>query len=402
MASASTGVQPSSVELGDGLAARRGGYLKAVDFCRVVVCTSVVVQHSFAWTGVSTNVTGPAFVTILHFTRNAFFFLSGLVVCYAEVTRPRSLWRFWERRYVQIGVPFLVWTGISVVFTILTGQGSWSDVGHMYGNDLLYGYYQLYVIVVLIQFYFVFPLLLRLLQATSDRFHVLIMSISVAVALLIGIELHYNPDLGVLGHVIHQIGDGWPWSVNLLSYQVYFVAGVIVAYHLDRVLPFVVRWWRRIVAASVAAGVVTLLWYLIVIWLGASTGSASDIYGPIAVAWSLAAIAGVFTLGCRWAQKRSGRPAIIYLAELTGGIYFCHVVIINLVRSALYSNLVGGEHLPWPIKVVILFVGTIVLASAFVALMLRTPLRWVLTGPVRPEQRARVNASAALSGPVDA
>jgi hypothetical protein len=80
------------------------------------------------------------------------------------------------------------------------------------------------------------------------------------------------------------------------------------------------------------------------------------------------------------------------LAELTGGFYFCHVLFINMVRAILYSNLVGGSHLAWPLRTAIFYVGTAVVAVAFVSLSVRTPLRWVLGGPVRAEQRVRDNA----------
>ena len=100
--------------------------------------------------------------------------------------------------------------------------------------------------VVLFQFYLVFPFLLKLLKSTSTRQHVLIMSISIAIALFIGTDLHYNPDIGVVGHYVHDIGSKWVWSRNLISYQVYFVAGALVAFHFEAVFDFVRRWSRWI------------------------------------------------------------------------------------------------------------------------------------------------------------
>jgi peptidoglycan/LPS O-acetylase OafA/YrhL len=401
------------------------GYLTMFDFFRVAVCACVLGQHSFLWTDMSSNVVGTGFITMLHFTRNAFFFLSGLVVCYAQITRSRSLRRFWARRYVQIGVPYLAWTAIYVLFTVLRPGGAWDQTRAYFWTDIRTGYYQLYVIVVLFQFYLVFPFFLKLLRATSARAHVVIMSLSVAIALFIGVVLHFNPDLGVVGHAVHDIGSRWVWSRNLVSYQVYFVAGVLVAYHFERVLSFVQRWHRQIVMVSAAVGAGTLLWYLVVIWQGATLASASDIFEPIAVLWSLGAIVGLFALSWQWDQRRARRAAlagatasrssdgtprsglfsrlhrprlfsVTYLAELTGGFYFCHILFINMIRAILYSNLVGGEHLPWPIRTAIFYVGTAVVAVAFVSLIVRTPLRWVLGGPVRAEQRVRDDAEVAL------
>jgi peptidoglycan/LPS O-acetylase OafA/YrhL len=390
------------------------GYLSMFDLFRVAACACVLGQHSLLWADMANNTVGTAFITILHFTRNAFFFLSGLVVCYAQITRPRTVWGFWVRRYVQMGVPYLAWTGIYVLFTILRPGGSWSQWGTYLWSDLRLGYYQLYVVVVLFQFYLVFPFLLKLLKSTSTRQHMLIMSISIAIALFIGTDLHYQPAIGAAGQYVHDIGSKWVWSRNLISYQMYFVAGVIVAFHFEAVFNFVRRWSRWILWGTAVAGLGTMLWYAIVLELGASTGSASDIFEPIAVAWSLAVIAGLFVLSVRWRERgvaasgcasASGRgpesrrglgrlrpPSLTFLAGLTGGFYLCHVLFINMIRAALYSNFVGGEHLPWPIRSMIFYVGTAVVAATFVALILHTPLRWVLGGPVRAEQRVRDNA----------
>jgi peptidoglycan/LPS O-acetylase OafA/YrhL len=371
----------------------------------------VLGQHSFIWTDMAHNDIGTGFITMLHFTRNAFFFLTGLVVCYAQITRPRSIWGFWTRRYLQIGVPYLAWTVIYVVFTILRPGGEWDQARAYFWTDIRIGYYQLYVIVVMFQFYLVFPFLLKLLQSTSTRAHVVITAVSVAIALFIGVDLHFNPDLGALGHAIHDIGNGWVWSRNLVSYQAYFVVGVMVAFHFQQVLQFVQRWHRQILVASAGVGVTTLVWYVVVIAQGATPASASDVYEPIAVLWSFGAIAGFFALGWRWDQRRARaaaaaasadglsrrrRLSIAYLAELTGGFYLCHILFINMVRAILYSNLVGGTHLAWPLRTAIFYVGTAVVGVAFVSLVVRTPLRWVLGGPVRAEQRVRDNAEVAL------
>jgi hypothetical protein len=86
MSSDVTHAQLLPVEAGDAPGSVRAGYLTMFDLFRVVVCLCVVGQHSFLWTDMSANVIGTAFITVLHYTRSAFFFLSGLVVCYAQIT----------------------------------------------------------------------------------------------------------------------------------------------------------------------------------------------------------------------------------------------------------------------------------------------------------------------------
>ena len=147
--------------------AQAGGiYLGQFDSYRVVACCAVVLQHSLLWNVTAGNTTAWAFVMLLHFSRTAFFFLTAFMLTYAEIHRPRSATAFWRRRYLEIGIPYLVWTGTYWVFTMVVA-GSWGQAGSQLWSDLVFGYYQLYFVVVLLQLYLVFPLLLRLLPRFS-------------------------------------------------------------------------------------------------------------------------------------------------------------------------------------------------------------------------------------------
>ena len=61
-----------------------------------------------------------------------------------------------------------------------------------------------------------------------------------------------------------------------------------------------------------------------------------------------------------------------FLAGLTGGIFFCHVLFINLVRSGLGDAGIT-PHLGWAGTVAVTFVLTMGSAALFTALLLRTP-----------------------------
>ena len=110
-----------------------------------------------------------------------------------------------------------------------------------------------------------------------------------------------------------------------------------------------------------------------------------------------------------WWRHSARRPGSVprflsaeYLAGLTGGIFLCHVLFINLVRTGLGDAGIT-PHLGWAGTVAVTFVLTIGSAALFTALLLRTPLRWVLTGPVRAEQRARLGPETLTTSPaVDA
>jgi hypothetical protein len=83
------------------------------------------------------------------------------------------------------------------------------------------------------------------------------------------------------------------------------------------------------------------------------------------------------------------------LAALTGGIWLSHNLFLSSLRAIL-GALGLRASLPWEATVAILFFGTVLTSVAFSSLILRTPLKWVLGGPVRSQQRAEYDADLAL------
>ena len=379
-----------------------GGYLGQFDTFRVIACCAVVLQHSLLWTIAAGNTSAWAFVMLLHFSRTAFFFLAAFMLTYSQITRPRSTLGFWRRRYVQIGVPFLVWTGIYWLFTMAWGD-SWDRAWPLLWNYVLYGYYQLYFVVVLFGLYLVFPAALRAIRSTTH--HAALMTASLLFALLLAADLHYTSSFGVVGNWTRHIASAWPWARNPITYQEQFVAGILVALHFDEVRRFVERWYRQVIAGAVVIGIAATLWYLVAVWTGSTPGHASDLYQPIAFLWFTAAVAALECGSWMWFRHKARFPGRMpkaltaeYLAGLTGGIFLCHVLFINLVRSSL-GGLGLTPHLGWAGMVAVTFTLTMGCAALFTALVLRTPLRWVLGGPVRAEQRARLGPAELAAGP---
>jgi peptidoglycan/LPS O-acetylase OafA/YrhL len=382
------------------------GYLEMLDLFRIVACLAVLGQHSFIWTNMTGNFVGTGFITMLHLSRTSFFFLTALVVTYAQIDHPRSPGDFWKRRYTQVGVPYLAWTGIYLIFSLITINASWDEVGVFLRHNLLLGFSQMYFVIVIFEFYLVFPLLMKLLRAVDHRW---VLAGSLGFALLIGLFLHYPSLFSPLSGANQSINQVLPWGRDILVYQEFIIIGMLVAFHLDQVIQFVSRHYRRIFICTGVVGILMVLWYVVSVWTGSSVERASDIYEPQAALWCLAAIAGTLSLSWWWQQRtpgarrhRTGRtlPSPAYLAGLTGGIFFAHTIFINLIRSGLTRSGLRA-NLPWEATVIILFVGTVLLSGTFVALVLRTPLRWVLGGPVRSEERASYVARAAAEVPTE-
>ena len=390
----------------DGLvpATRPHGYLEMFNLFRVIACVAVLAQHSFIWTNMTGNFVGTGFITMLHLSRTSFFFLTALVVTYAQIDHPRSTREFWKRRYTQVGVPYLAWTAIYLIFSLITVSASWDEVGVFLRHNLLLGYSQMYFVIVIFEFYLFFPLLMKLLRAVDHRW---ILAGSLSFAVLIGLFLHYPAWFSPLSGANQAINGVLPWGRNILVYEEFFIAGMLVAFHLDEVIRFVARHYRLIFIGTGVIGALMILWYMISVWMGNSVERASDIYEPQAALWCLAAIAGIFALSWWWQLRtaaspghgaRRALPSMAYPAALTGGIFFAHTIFITLIRSALTASGLRAQ-LPWEVTVLILFVGTVTCTGTFIALVLRTPLRWVLGGPVRSEERESYLRRDALARP---
>jgi NADH:ubiquinone oxidoreductase subunit 6 (subunit J) len=214
-------------------------------------------------------------------------------------------------------------------------------------------------------------------------------------ATLVGLYLHYPTWFPVPLRVGGTVNHYFPWGRNFFVYQEFFIAGMLVALHLDQVLEFVSRYYRQILVLAAAIGAFTVYWYMFSVWSGNSVERASDIYEPFATLWCFAAIAAILCLSWRWEQRtrassrtpRRTFPSTAYFAGLTGGIFFAHTLFLDMFRAALTS--IGlRASLPWEATVAILFVSAVLVTGTLVAIEVRSPFRWVLGGPVRSKQRA--------------
>jgi peptidoglycan/LPS O-acetylase OafA/YrhL len=371
------------------IAEQPGRYLREYDLFRVVTFVCVIGQHSILWPVTSSSVAGWGIVMLLHYTRNAFFFLSAFVAYYAQSTRPRTVSALWYRRLSQVLVPYLAWTAIYYAYTRLSGPtpDAWGTLGH----DLYKGYYQLYFLVVLIQFYVLLPALRWLIRVTR-RHHVALLSISLAWQMAMTVASHYAKVPHGWEHRVHAVDTILIQSRWLTGYQFYVIAGLVAAAHADELHRFADRHVRAILIWVGSIGIALEGYYLIDQAVVHNPGHAADLYQPTATVWFCAAILGLIALGRLWARREArGNPTrldrtVEWLATASGGIYLAHVLVLQLIDRALKSSGATND-MSWVDTSWILFFGTLAGATVLVGLFLHTPLRFILTGPNRSEQR---------------
>ena len=348
--------------------------LDHVDAMRPVKQAGVVSTHSllFFAPGAALSVGGS--LMLLHVTREAFLFISACMLTYGYSDLHRIGYRyFYRRRFVSVAVPYFCWTIVYFLVTLPgtrdTLAGGFSRFGFLLGT----GYYQLYYLVVIMQFYVVFPALFWVVRRLKSH-HVALLAVSLLVQVLVTSLMHW----GVLPS--HMRGY---WATReVISYQFYLVAGVIVALHLDEVHSWLCRHGWRVFGATVLAAAVAEGWYIAahdhaVSWLG----SASDPLQPIVIPFNIGAIACVYLFGV-WLvdPKRSARIRAVIRSgsDNSYSVYLAQMLVVYALADLGWRSL--DRAVPWPlvaaVGVAIVFLSCVLLSSV----LARTPLAVAMTG----------------------
>ncbi len=365
--------------------------LDHVDAMRPVKQAGVVSTHTLlAFAPVAAWLTVGASLQLLHVTREAFLFVSACMLAYSVRDLPGIDHRtFWRRRFALVAVPYLCWTVI-YFFVGLPGEagtprGDLLHLLYLFGT----GYYQLYYLLVLLEFYALFPLLLVLLRRTAGH-HGLVLLVSGVVQILLVSSMHWG------------LAPAWMqgyWATReVTSYQFYLVAGMVVALHLDEFHAWLCSHVRLIVAGTLAAAVVAEVWYYlaadhVVSWLGSS----SDPFQPIVIPFNIGAIACIYLIGVALVHRRwSSRTRTIVRSgsDNSYGIYLAQLLFITVLGWLGWRHLNG--YLPWPLVSVITVVIVFVACIGLTELLARTPLARPLTGRTRvPWRRAKATVTEA-------
>jgi peptidoglycan/LPS O-acetylase OafA/YrhL len=368
-------------------------HLDAVDVVRVLTVGLVIAVHMVSQQPGGIGLTNGAALTVMHVSRQVFFLLTTFVLVYSYRDQPPPRWSvFWRRRYLLVGVPYLVW---SAVYFVADGHQLW-PLGPALGgfaHDVAEGTarYHLYFLLVTMQVYLVFPLLLGLLYGTR-RWHAWLLAVAVGYQIVIYTAIAHQVRAGPLN----------PWLRNpssfLPSYLGFVIIGGIAACHAEQFLGWTYarsRWIHAGCGLTIAAGVAVFL--LHVLRYRQPAWAASSVFQPVVVVESLAIAWTYLALGMAW--QHGGTPARRLVrsgAEASFGVYLAHPLLLQglLLLSATTGLSALAERAPDGLVTavsIVLVVPLIYLTCAVLAeLVRRTPLSLPLTGRSRrraPEPR---------------
>jgi peptidoglycan/LPS O-acetylase OafA/YrhL len=368
-------------------------HLYELDVVRGLTMVGVVGVHTISWTTTTSNVAAGAWTILLHFTRESFFTLMAFVLIFSFRQRPVTWRTFWAKRFPFVIIPYVAWTAIYLAVTKGTLQLSAGKQAHLFYESLIAGtaWYHLYFLLVTLQIYLLFPLILLLVQATR-RHHVALVVTSLVVQLvLMSFAQYWTGHRGTTGE--------WLWNHRnslVVSYQFFVVLGAVAACHVDLVLGFVREHqpavWRLVSGALLA----TITWYLLAVVAGQTPAQASAVFQPAEVLWSIAAIAALVTGGVRWSDARArsvasgaSRPggwSIPLLSRHSFGIFLVHPLVLNALVVLGFVRMLR-VHLPDLVAYALVWPIVLVIATIFAVLASRTPASVVLTGRRRIKRR---------------
>lgn len=374
----------------------RATHVDEVDVVRVLTFACVIAVHTLAVTNAATNPLTGGVAMLLHFTRESFFWLTGFVLVHQYGRRRLHVQRFYRRRLLVVGLPYLAWSLIYTLVQRVDQPGTWGTFWSDFGRNLAFGqaWYHLYFVLVSLQIYLLFPLIAALLRATA-RHHVALLVFSAAVQLLTLVADEYlTPWPGWTNWLTgHQ--DALVWN-----YQFWVLLGAVVAYHLDAV-----RAWLQTRSTLVVWGiggtlVATLAVYVARVAAGTPPAEASVVLQPVMVPWSIAAIAGLFLLGVVYARHLGGtwQRVVEIGSDRSFGIFLVHPLCLWLLLWVADGWV--GRTVPNPALTVGAYLVVVIVSVLATEAMRRSPLSLPLTG--RPMlRRSDARATAPAGRPVD-
>jgi peptidoglycan/LPS O-acetylase OafA/YrhL len=335
-----------------------------------VISTHALLFFSPAYAAAASN----AALLLLHVSREAFFFISACMLTYAYMNLGRTdLKRFYWRRFVSVGIPYLCWTLIYFLWGFRdTDYPSVSAALAHLGDLLAHGYYQLYFLLVIMQFYLVFPLVLALLKRTRGH-HGLVIAVTAMVQLGVCIVTHWN----LLPKVLVTYAQE-----NSLEYVLYLIGGGVVAFHLHEVDRWVRRNAHLVLALTLLATLFAeAVYYLAMHGVTSVLGSGSDPFQPSVIPFNVGAIACVYLIGVALVQPwRSPRVRawVRSGSDNSYGIYLTQMLFLTALNDHHWIRLT--RVVAWPLVILLTVVIVYACAVVLTSLLARTPLATPLTG----------------------
>lgn len=386
-------------------------HLYELDPLRAVTAICVIGVHAIAFTvflnhavwGVQIQ---NAMDVALHYTRAMFMFVSAFALIYVYYGRPFQAGRFYKRRAIGVLMPYCVWSAIYIVANhpgLSVGQYLTTTLIAILNGSASF---QLYFILISLEFYLVFPLFLRFMKLVEHHpWKTLAISFVLEVVMMY-LDYRYLQTGALNSSSFWQLVNQYQSSF-ILTYQFYFILGGLAAIYMQQVRAYLLQHGRLVVACFLIA--LLGLWTYFFVQLNVlheSMDYATSVLQPDIVFFSVAVIICCSWLSAVWARRvdQDGHPkgyrSWRLLSDSSFGIYLIHpLILLALMHKALPLMPAG-----WPVALHVFLIWFLAASLSVIATItcLAAPIASRLVGreyqPKRPgSTAARINHAVARS-----
>lgn len=367
-------------------------HLYEIDLMRIIFIGGVLLTHitTIVTNDVKSNANAYLFMNsthlIVHFVRMGFMFITGLVLTLNYYNRKNKWKRFYKRRFSGIFIPYVAWNVILLFFVnwIHGYSFQWKKFiltaleKIQFGNSFF-----LYYLLVIMQFYLLFPILLWLFKHYQKKQNlILLLSFIFQITILISIKyfvLNINTD-----HWWYLFRD---FGKDVIVYQFYFIAGMYISTHYQKVIKFFIKKQKIIGLGTLFLALATIpLFFFDRNFLGLSLHNSHLPHQPFLFFYFLFMIALIFCLGLKYAylrkhglSKRTDQLILLF-SRLSFGIFLSQTIPVRILGKII--NIFGLN--PWvEIILIPIFLAIVVVFSGLLTWMLiKIPPFGILVGKI--------------------
>lgn len=336
-----------------GLMPTRSGtnsnWLEELDYWRGIAFLGVAMQHVLGVIIRDPQVTFnlPLTITLglsfnlVKFAVPAFVLVSGLVL-FRKYLSGMVTFAFYKQRVRELLIPYLLWTLIyQLYYTWGAGSPSISIQDWVHQSLTGNGAYHLWYVVLILQFYLLFPLLLpifRWLTRSAARTITMLLVLGLVYLFLMWLSYYYFPQQAAsmtdpLWHLFIKYRDR-----NLLFWFYYFLVGGVIGLYLNNFY----SWLERYRAFNWGIWCLLLLWVTGELAVGISGSSInlgiSSTLKPSMLFFTLSSLFLLYDLCLNLRSNAGWLPRLLKaFGRYSLGAYFVHALTLALAMSWLRS-----------------------------------------------------------------
>lgn len=325
-----------------------------ISYVNILFCLGVILIHVLSEPVNRLIRTTPAFIAVfipwrmLTCAVPGFILLSGLKLSLKPVTDWKQ---FYLRRFTSVIVPYLIWVPIYYFFSYKLGYYEHIGIKHFFsvligGTSTAHFYF----VVVIVQFYLLYPLWQRLSRINP------IIPVALAAVITyytqVWLPIYWDNNAIVPFYTNDRI---------FTNYLIYWVLGIYIGRNYDKFMNVLVKFRYVVYAFFVWLAVVDLFFAYKVF---AYTQIYLWLY-YVNMAYCVFAVLAVTAFCARFSQKHSPTPFIVCLDKSSYYIYLSHLLMLMIGKYALDMINLSGPLKRMPILAVITYVIPVALCMLY-------------------------------------